>query len=285
MKTKAIIIGVGAPNRCKNGDSTQCAIALSEEFGLFRIYPLRVGSVKTWSEVSIEAGQNPKDSRVESWKLHDVRTTGRVIDDRGERAAILDDCVLVSGHEDPIKYQNDNRASVAVIRPEIESAFISRGEFDEPPDQVESEDAWIYCQKESPYKPYIYWRSHTGKEHTSHIVAHEAYEWLRKEPTRPHCLFDNMALMNPDYIYWFVIGNMKDRRNVWVIVHVHRMKKPINYFIAHSYAGRSGGNAAWPYSRQEAENVKRAEDRQMSLMFTTDGISRDGNRGNTTIAI
>lgn len=279
-------MGVGAPNRCKDGSSTQCAIGLSSEIGLFRVYPIKVGAgIKTWAECIVDASQNPKDSRIESWKVNSIEPTGLVVKEKDERAAILDSAVLYSGHNDPVDYQNEHRASIAIVRPDVEYGFISKGDLEAPPDYSESEDAWIYCQKESPYKPYVFWRSHTGKRHQSHLVAHEAYEWLRKEPTRPHCLFDNVALMNPDYLYWFVLGNMKDRRNVWVIVHIHRMKKPVNYFIGHYFAEKGGAKGAWPYSTQEAANVKRAEDPQMSLMFTTDDTSGIYTHGNMKIAI
>lgn len=286
MKTKGIIIGIGAPNRCRDGLSTQCAIGLSKDIGLFRIYPIKVNTgVSVWSECNIDAIQNPKDGRAESWKVQSISATGNKITDPHEKASMLDDCILLSGDNDPIDYQNKNRASVAVIKPDLESGFISRGDLEQPPEYTESEDAWIYCQKESPYKPYISWRSHIGKQHKSHLVAHEAYEWIRKNPIRPHALFDNMHFINPDFDHWFVMGNMNNRRNVWVVVHVHRIKRPINYSMLHYFADHNGKTGAWPYLKKEAENVKRVEDRQMSLMFITEDISTADNLGNMKIAI
>jgi hypothetical protein len=277
-------LGVGAPNRCKNGEATQCGIALCESLGLFRIYPFKVHSgVKVWSICDIEAEPSAGDNRFESWKLKSIAAVGK-IENRDERAALLDACVLNHGNADAIDFQNEKRASIALIKPEINYPYIARGEFSDPDDIDQSSDAWIYCQKEYPHKPYVNWTSPYGKEHYSHLVAHEAYEWLRKEPTKPHQLFDNMNLINPDYINWVLLGNMKNRRNVWVIVHIHRLKAPVNYFMRHYFADASGRSANWPYSIQEAAIAKRAESPQMDLPFTTSDTFQTKTRGSMAMA-
>lgn len=269
MKAMGLIIGKGAPNRCKDGSATMCAIALTKELGLIRIYPIRIEhKVRVWDWVDIEAEPSKTDNRRESWKLTSINVIG-AISDRDEKAAILDACILRSSNIDPIDYQDESRSSIAIVRGEIFYPYITWGQLEQPPENYESEDAWITCQVEYAHKPYVHWKSHAGKKHHSHIVAHEAYEWMRHEPTKPHSLFDNMKLINPDYMNWFVLGNMKNRRNVWVIVHVHRLKMPVNFFMQHSFAAQAGKGLDWPYSKQEAENAKRAEDPQMSLIFTT----------------
>jgi len=285
MKTRAVILGVGAPNRCKNGEATQCGIALCGNLGLFRIYPFKVNSgVKVWTICDIDAEPSASDSRFESWKLKSIVVVGRV-ESRDERASILDACILNHGNEDAIDFQNKNRASIAIVRPQINYPYVTRGEFHDFDGVSETSDAWIYCQREYPHKPYLNWTSPYGKEHYSHIVSHEAYEWLRKEPTRPHALFDNMNLINPDYMNWIVLGNMKNRRNVWVVVHVHRLKAPVNAFMPHYFAGASGKGSDWPYSIQEAASAKRAESPQMDLPFTISDTFTTKTRGNMAMAI
>lgn len=285
MKTNGIILGKGAPNRCKDGSATMCAIMLTPDLGLIRIYPIRVqDGVKVWSRVEINAEASNTDNRRESWKLKGIRVTGK-IEDRTEKAAILDRCVLKSGTSDPIKYQDSIRSSIAIVRGDIESAYVQWGQLEQQPDNYECEDAWISCQVEYAHKPYLHWRSHAGKEHRSHIVSHEAYEWIRKRPTQPHALFDNMQLMNPDYIHWLVLGNMKNRRNVWVMVHAHRLKAPVNASIGFYSEAMTGKSEGWPYLRQEAENAKRAEDPQLPLMFTTSDTTRKNIRGSIATAI
>jgi hypothetical protein len=67
---------------------------------------------------------------------------------------------------------------------------------------------------------------------------------------------NNLQIMNPDYEKWALMGNMKDRPNVWLCVHLHRLKKSkggSTPLFSHPVIGSEEG---WPYSRQEDSNVR-----------------------------
>ena len=271
MILRALILGKGAPNRCRDGTATMCAIALTRELGLIRIYPLNVrqSEVKVWSVCDLECELNHKDRRRESWKILAARVVGSV-DDRADRAAILDACVLDSAFGDPIHHQNANCASIAVVPATVTAQIVARGHFSDGPSDEQSADSWIMCQKEFAHKPMIRWRTENGGEHESHVVAQEVYEFIRVNPLDPARVFSNLQLTNPDYHHWLVVGNMRDRRNVWVVVHVHRMKKPVIASTGSYFATPSPDNTDWPYWSHEAAALRFAEEPQLFLPFDTE---------------
>jgi hypothetical protein len=121
-------------------------------------------------------------------------------------------------------------------------------------------------QQKSWNKPYISWKSDQGSEHKTHLVGREVYEGLRRNPERPWEVFSNMQLNNADFDHWLLLGNLRDRRNVWVGVHVHRLKKTSSLSMLPCCSRISGESEGWPYSQQETGNVPIADNQQ--LMFT-----------------
>ena len=271
MILRALILGKGAPNRCRDGTATLCAIALTRELGLIRIYPLHVEQrgVRVWSVCDLSLEPSRSDSRRESWKVLAAQPVG-FVDDRADRAAILHACLLPEDVGDPIAHQNTARASVAVVPALVTAQIVERGACNEVPDAGETGDSWVMCQRESAHKPLIRWRAPNGSGHESHVVSQEVYEFIRQNPTDPARVFSNLQLTNPDYGHWLVIGNMRDRRNVWVVVHVHRMKLPVVPSSGHWFASAPLGNPGWPYWSQQAAAVRRAEEPQMALPFDLD---------------
>ena len=266
----ALVLGVGTPNLCLSGDRTMCAIMLGD-LGLFRIYPISGEErfrVWSWADLTLERPNT--DSRDESYKLLDYDVTGRV-DDAGEKRAILDRCVLLSGKIDPLKYQNDIKKSVCVIRPEKLGAEMESQDG-------RSDDNWVHTQDMSWAKPYVTWTSVQGGFHKSHLVSREAYETIRRNPHSPWDLFRNMNLNSPDWDFWLVLGNLKKRRNVWCTVHVHRLKKTSGLSTPLYCDLISGKADDWPYSMQRTGNAP--ADNQL-LMFTIEDMCGAGSRGNT----
>lgn len=269
MRTfEAIILAKGAPNITSDGSLTMCAIALSVELGLVRLYPLRFqpGSpVRVWSKVRVEAIRSNTDNRHESWKIKSTELIG-FIDDSTVKADMLDQCVLKSGTEDPIAYQNKKRSSIAIVKTELPVGCGLRPRRDRDTEQ-DKEDRWCMSQSEYPYKPYLFWTSDQGGEHETHIVAQEVYVGMGKNASCQMRVFENMQIGDPDYQHWMVLGNMKDRRNVWVCASLHRLKKTcLNTTL--NFWTNSGAGDAWPYLTQEEVNAKDVGP-QMLLPFTT----------------
>jgi hypothetical protein len=203
------------------------------------------------------------DNRPESWRLDDVDVLGKVKKSI-EKRHILDSCVLECADEDPVDYLNRQRRSIGLVRQSVTGIGYAMEvrEFDESPD-------WIMAQRETPQRPYIRWRSVAGKSHDHQLCAHEAYEWLRKNPSNTSQLWSNLRVEDIDYTKWLLIGNTKDKRNVWVVVHLHRLKKTIQQHTLESCSISDGRLRGWPYLPLEDLRARRVASTGQQMLFTT----------------
>lgn len=266
MQAEGIVLGVGAPQQSKKHGKTLCAILLTEELGLIRVYPVPAGArFPVWGKVSVSL-EPSSDPRAESYRLRSFRLIGKETRYDHKRA-ILESCVLRSGLEDPIDYQNSHRKSIALVR-------LPWGKFDctlstQVPKQFASEDeefGWVATQGEQWQKPYLTWASQSGKAHKTHLGGREIYMGLQHFADNPFRLFESLNL-TPDYEHWLLLGNLKNQRNVWLCVHLHRLKKREGGSILPCCAPGNGKPDDWPYSTQEAENVSSAAGQlEMSIM-------------------
>lgn len=265
-RLSAIVIAKGAPNRTSTGMVSMCAIALSEEMGLVRLYPLTFeenANVSVWSTIEVTARRSPTDNRKESWRVESTVVVGK-IDSPQAKSEILDNCVLESGIVDPIVFQNKHLASVAIIKTDLPVGCGLKPRDAKFEAQADDE-SWCLMQSDHPFKPYLLWTSIQGSNHETHIVAQEAYYGMAKNAASPFRIFENMRIGDPDYQHWIVLGNMKDRRNVWVCPHIHRLKKT-GFSTALSFMTNDGRVGDWPYLTQGAVNAKDAGP-QMTLPF------------------
>lgn len=269
---RATVIAKGAPNRCSDGRTTMCCIGASETHGLVRFYPLSVanhGSIKLWATADFDCCKSPKDNRDESWRIESVRVVGEIRRPEDKRQ-LIEDCVLRSGTIDPIDYQNERRKSIAIIKPNgpVGCALVPRENVSKVPPGTD-EDGFAMSQSEYPFKPYIVWQSVQGKEHRSQLVGQEIYEGMRHYCSTPMRVFENARIGDPDYSHWLVMGNMKDRRNNWVVAHLHRQKK-IASTIPLSLPTATGRREGWPYCEQEVGNAKGAEAQKLFAFTMSD---------------
>lgn len=271
MEITGIVLAKGAPNRTSDGRVTMCSIVLSDELGLIRIYPLSVTvnqDVKVWSRIRCEVTRSQKDNRIEAYRIvgTDVQVLNR-IDSSENKASILDSCNLKSGDKDPIAYQNERRCSICVVKVHGRIGCSLKSREDTDVKLCDGEDSWVMTQAEFPYKPYVSWTSIQGVSHETHLVAQEVYFGMQKNASCPLRIFENMHALDPDYQHWMVLGNTKDRRNVWVMPHLHRLKKT-TFGMTTSSLISGGENASWPYLQQEEINARYASP-QMQFNFTT----------------
>jgi len=261
-----VILGMGAPNRTGDGRAVQCAIVVGDDHGLCRIYADFDGSMnqmRVWDRVSCAVHIHAQDSRPESWKLDSVTVLGKVATSQ-EKRSILDACSMEAGNADPIKHLHTERRSIALVKQETTGIGYGMGvrEYEESPD-------WITTQCETPQQPYIIWRSRSGSEHKHQLCAHEAYEWLRNNPSNTSQLWSNLRIEDIDYSKWLLLGNTKAHRNVWVVVHVHRLKKTIPQATLANCLMSDGRPSGWPYLPREAIDARRVASTGQQLLFTT----------------
>jgi len=262
MKTEGIIMGVGTPNICRSGDKTMCAIILTEKLGFIRVYPIP-GEEKfgVWRQVTVELEETNTDPRHESYKLKSYQLHC-LVKDCNDKRNILNDCILNSGNDDPIVYQNKNRNSIALVK--IEGNCSPQLIMQQP-----RHDQGITTQQTSWNKPYLHWESTQGKPHKTHLVGREVYEGLRSFVDEPWKVWSAMNLNRPDYDYWLLLGNIKNQMNVFVGVWVHRLKKNTNHFTPTFYKPINGKGDDWPYCKQEDGNARIAGN-QLEMFTTSD---------------
>jgi len=256
-----VVLGIGAPNRTSDGRAVQCAIVLGDEHGLSRIYADFDGSmnrIRVWDVIECEVYVNTSDSRPESWKLDSVSVRSKVKKSH-EKRRILDSSTLSCGDDDPIDFLNRNKRSVAVIRQSVTGIGYGMDvrRFDESPD-------WVTAQRETPQKPYVWWESTAGKKHHHQLCAHEAYEWLRKNPSNTSQLWSNLHIEDIEWTKWLLVGNTKDRRNSWVVVHVHRL---LNKSDSCDLTLERGRGDSWPYLPIEDLRSRRKAVAGQKLLF------------------
>jgi hypothetical protein len=261
-----VVLGIGAPNRTADGRAVQCGIVLGDEHGLCRIYADFGGvmnGVRVWDRVSCSVHVHAGDNRPESWKLVGADVYGKV-EESSQKRLILEKCALNCGDEDPIDFMNRERRSVGLVRQSVTGIGYGMEvrEFDDSPD-------WVMAQCETPQRPYIWWKSAAGKKHDHQLCAHEAYEWLRKNPSNTSQLWSNLRIEDIDYTKWLLVGNTKDKRNVWVVVHVHRLKKTTHQPTLASCSIDDGKPSGWPYLPIEDLRARRVASTGQQLLFTT----------------
>ena len=274
-------MGVGAPNESKTLGKTMCAIILTKDLGFIRVYPIPAEiDFPVWGEVEFTTTKG-NDPRTESHKMESFSIIGK-INDPSTKREILNSCVLKSGMDDPMEFQNNLKKSIFMVRPswgDVEVTLTQKIPSISPDDE---ECGWIVTQGRHWMKPYVKWTSDQGKEHSSHLGGREIYEGIRNNPHSPWNLMNNIQIMNPDYEHWLLMGNMKDKRNVWLCVHLHRLKKETcgsTPLFSHPIIGK---DSAWPYSEQKDSNVEIVDGHP--TLFTMKSMNRTPSLGNITQA-
>jgi hypothetical protein len=239
-----------------------CAIAVSASLGLIRLYPLSVTSdsqIAIWSIVRLSLSISNTDNRSESYRVGDYEVIGQ-LKNPAEKHELLESCILDSGDHDPIDYQNARRKSIAIVKgsgPVGASLTPRESSGDNLP--TDGDDGFVMTQSDFPFKPYVEWTSKQGKPHTTHLVGQEVYMGMMHNQATPFRIFENLRIGDRDYDHWLVLGNMKDRRNVWVAAHLHRQKKIAQRPMFTSSWITDGVAKGWPYETQEATDARFVE--------------------------
>lgn len=270
IRTEAIIIAKGAPNQCRDGRKVMCAIGVSPSLGLVRIYPLSANSdsdIAIWSTVSLSLAISNTDNRKESYRVEDYEVVGQV-KSASEKLHLMESCVLDSGEQDPIDFQNERRRSIAVVKSvgPVGASLMARDAITDFA-STGDEDGFVMTQADFPFKPYVQWVSRQGKSHMTHLVGQEVYMGMMHNQATPFRIFENLRIGDRDYEHWMVLGNMKDRRNVWVVAHLHRQKKIAQQPMFISSWITDGVESGWPYETHAAIDARDAE-KQPLFKFT-----------------
>lgn len=224
------MLGKTVPEPNSDGRIFVCSAGVSSELKmLMRIYPLaRRYAPERWTINRVQVERNPRDNRVESWKLAGDRRVGmhesinmtfhRVgeVKER-DRPSVLAKYVVPS-----IAFANARRMSLAVVHP-LSTPHL-RFDFNPSPSDVPRlaffDDVIIKREpdpeKRFPYMPRLeFWDQ--GGFHKLMLRDWGCFEFLRKYPERRDALPEALHLGPRSSL---MVGNMNNRRNAWLIISV-----------------------------------------------------------------
>lgn len=225
-----VMLGKTVPEPASDGRVFVCSAGVSAEYRrLVRLYPLaRKAAPPRWSVSRVPLERNPKDSRIESFKLAGDRAlgsherinarfciTGKVAPK--DRARLLKPYAIGSVAEG-----NGKRMSLAVVHPD---AFDLH--FEHNPSSPDSPQLSLFDAdqekpqagaKRFPLIPRLRFRDECGW-HNPMLRDWGCYEFMRKNSEsyfRQHMasalhLRDDSSLL---------IGNLNNRRNAWLVISV-----------------------------------------------------------------
>lgn len=217
-----ICLGRTVPEESKKYGHKVCMAGYSHELNsLLRVYPLPVvNPLKMRHRYVLGLCRNPSDSRNESWKMVD-RIAAYESTDCVSSQAIKD--VLKSCCSESIDQLNEQRLSLGVLRCEsIEGEFTLRENCGTTQLELFETCDYLFGAKAVKAAPYLRFSS-GGKSHRLQLREWGCYEWIRKNPSNCRQLWANLRLDRDDI--YLLVGNMANRRNVWLVISVFAYSK------------------------------------------------------------
>lgn len=237
-----VMLGTTVPEPNKTDNRVfVCSAGFSRTLrSLIRVYPLaRRRAPARWSVSTVKLERNPKDSRIESFKLaadrtvenHDRINNAFWITDTlgpGYRAELLSPYTVES-----IAEANARRLSLAMVHPsEMEL------EFEHNPSSPDSPQLALFDPpgapeigaRRFPYIPRLRFRDSAG-DHRLMLREWGVYELMRKhnnltamsESERKQYVG---AALHVDQPCSLLIGNLNNQRNAWLVISVLRGLRP-----------------------------------------------------------
>jgi hypothetical protein len=225
-----VVLGTAVPEQLKDGRKTVCLAGWNKELGFVRVYPCAAEmGLHRWDILNVTVEGNSRDSRFESWKLVGkppiIEKVGKIEGEakRGLLEATSSPCVVDI---------NNKKLSLGVIAaqdiaPQLtkNTSFSTQGVFSD----FATDNRWLKSKSDFPYQPKLRFRC--GKDckskhfHFQSVVEWGAFEWARKNPDKIKQLFDNWKINNPNYDIFFLVGNLYQHRNSFIIISVISFKK------------------------------------------------------------
>jgi len=229
-----IILGRACPERTKDGRVTVCTAGYSPTLGFIRIYPTRIDMpLKRWSIVRVPVERNPRDPRWESWKIQGSRSEWERL---SEKVEVLGEYPkkerlrLIMSLVDPcVEAIREEGRSLGIVKPIIKHFYFSEKEDYDVLQQMTLLGYPLPKTRNGyPLHPRIVYRCSGCRikdYHDQQILEWGFYEWLRKNPDKPEQVWENAKILDPDYVKFFLVGNLYKYPNRFIVISVLRLKK------------------------------------------------------------
>ncbi|MGI0047029.1 MAG: hypothetical protein ACREBB_07570 [Nitrosotalea sp.] len=236
-----VVLGNAVPDEISDNRKTVCTVAYSEKYGLIRIYPVPpVSPMKRWNVVTIPLERNPKDTRIESWKIQGSKSEWERISEkikltdtlkRPQWVELVEKLKKDFGHS-CIDDLNQKKLSLGMITPTIDDMRLQKRKEQEKSLQTTlfGGEPFITIQNYD-VQPRITYRCPTcvfQKPHDHQVLEWGVYEWLRHNSTDADArekVWENLHIGESGYDTSFLVGNMALHRSNFMIISVFRYKK------------------------------------------------------------
>jgi hypothetical protein len=225
-----VMLGKTVPEPSSDGRVFVCSAGVSAEYRrLVRIYPLaRRSAPPRWSVSRVPLERNPKDSRIESFKLAGDRAIGAhdQINERFEVAGKVtprERIKLLSPYAiNSIAEANAKRMSLAIVHPD---AFDLT--FDHNPSSPDSPQMALFDDgiekptagaRRFPFIPRLRFRDECGW-HALMLRDWGCYEFMRKNE-EPYYRQNMAKALHLDPDSSLLIGNLNNQRTAWLVISV-----------------------------------------------------------------
>ncbi|MDG6991099.1 MAG: hypothetical protein JRM99_06720, partial [Nitrososphaerota archaeon] len=221
-----IILGNAVPDIISDNRITVCTAGYSPSHGLIRTYPVPPSSpMRRWNIVRVPLERNHSDTRAESWKIQGsksewdkivekIELKGKVDINNGQ--TILDDIYPEFG-ANCVEELNDRKVSLGIIKPaSIECWLERRTDYDMEMQTTLEGNNPFKTIKNYDKKPVMSYRCSACQAKDSHkqqILEWGVFEWMRKNPSQPDKVFENLHITDDAYRKSLLVGNMARHRN------------------------------------------------------------------------
>lgn len=224
------LFGRTVPEESKKYGIKVCGAGYSKELkSLMRIYPIPVEcDIKARQILKIELERSKQDSRAESWALK-TRDHESIVSDSGFDTK-KDIQHFLENNISTIDDLNDRRLSLGVLKPEeIKVVMRTRDAVRDPAQMTlfdDFESVIKPCKVAVDYFKIPYIKLPSGKQRMLQIREWGVYELMRKYETKITADYIKNALhISDDKDVYFVVGNMNQFRNTWLVIKVFVFQK------------------------------------------------------------
>jgi hypothetical protein len=267
-----VMLGTTVPEPSKSDSRVfVCSAGFSRTLrSLVRVYPLaRGGAPARWSVSTVKLERNPKDSRVESFKLaadrgeenhHRINNAFWITDTLGPgyRAELLSPYTVGS-----IKEADERRLSLAILHPTaMELEFELNPSSPESPQLAlfERDDAPQVGARRFPYIPRLCFTDDRG-DHRLMLREWGVYELMRKhnnltsmsESERKRYVGGALHMDQPCSL---LLGNLNNQRTAWLVISVLRGLRPAATLFDEAV---SCGDASWAGLQADLDDLERTD--------------------------
>ena len=228
-----VILGRAVPEEISGGRKTVCVAGYSEKQGFVRLYPTRPDSpLQQWNMVTVEVERNPQDTRTESWKFPNSKEGWDAINRHIKNVGILpeDDRLPLLDRikSECVRLLNEQHISLGVIRPVGVKPYLDRNEKHHEAYQPLFEfvdDSTLPTKRDCHLEPRIKYACEPEcKGHDQQLLDWGCYVYMQKHPDEPQNIWRNLALNEPGWTHYFLVGNQVRHRTGYMVINVLRKK-------------------------------------------------------------